>query len=205
EQLTAVLTRWLAFKAPGAPLQAEKPGRPSPAAIPGENERFRPGHGVEPAISPAVNLPWQPVPPAASCPKDDKEPLVDAAPGPEEELPSLDRQVLEQIRSLDDDGDFLERLIQAYLQQAPKDLQQIHQALDDELGEAIRRAAHAFKSSCNNMGARKLGEICRQMEQAGAGGQIATARALAGQLDDEFQRVQRALLVETELAVGQCA
>jgi HPt (histidine-containing phosphotransfer) domain-containing protein len=60
----------------------------------------------------------------------------------------------------------LERLIAAYLDEAPRFHQLIRQGIEKEDFELVKLNAHALKSSSCNLGAVRLSKLCQEMESA---------------------------------------
>jgi signal transduction histidine kinase/DNA-binding response OmpR family regulator/HPt (histidine-containing phosphotransfer) domain-containing protein len=108
--------------------------------------------------------------------------------------PPLDSAILEQLCSLDANGGFFSRLIEAFLGKSPEDLQQLRNAVASSDPEAVRKAAHSFKSSSGNLGAPPLAALCKQLEIAGSIGNLSEAGRLLSLIESEYDKVQSALL-----------
>ena len=82
--------------------------------------------------------------------------------------PVLDPDIIEGLRELggDDDPGLVLELVEMFLDDAPKRLEEMIDGLDREDIELMRRSAHTLKSSAANMGAMFLSQVCRQMEDA---------------------------------------
>ena len=133
-----------------------------------------------PLIAPAPHT--APVPPAARPPLR-HEPVADAA---------LDPQALANIRALDVEGEpsVVDEVIGIYLDEAPRHLTLLHAALRTRDAVALARTAHAFKSASQNVGAKQLGEWCRQLEaHLKAGGDAADSASLVQQIEAHFDAV----------------
>ena len=74
---------------------------------------------------------------------------------------------LEAIRNLDPSGgdEFLTRIINLFLTNAYRLMETLEQAFKDGDFDAIRIASHTLKSSSHQVGAFKLAELCREVEQ----------------------------------------
>lgn len=107
----------------------------------------------------------------------------------------IDTAVLDELRLFQEEGgpDILGELIDIFLDDTPGRLQDMQQAVNGGDAESSESAAHALKSSCAQLGALHLSELCRQVEMAGK------ARDLTGMVDvaraagDEYARVRDAL------------
>jgi len=106
--------------------------------------------------------------------------------------PALDPAVLESLRSLSSDGGeaLVAKLAKIFRDDALLRRDQLRRAFDESNAELLRSAAHAFKSSSANMGARSLAELCRQIETQTLGGDIPDSCAsLLVELEHEYARV----------------
>lgn len=88
---------------------------------------------------------------------------------------------------------FLERLIQAYLEEAPKHIAGIKTGAATGDMNATRHAAHTLKSASANLGADRLSAICRTIESAALGEDRDTLARLAETVGGEMVSVERAL------------
>ena len=104
------------------------------------------------------------------------------------------RTAIEQLREMDDDGRFLKRIIDAYLEKSPTDIEQLNQAVTLSDAEALRKAAHSFKSSSYNLGAHQLAELCATLEKMGRENDLDQAKSLCFTIDTEYQRAREALI-----------
>ncbi len=101
---------------------------------------------------------------------------------------------IEQLREMDGDGSFLNRIIDAYLQKSPSDIQQLNQGLAHSDAQALRKAAHSFKSSSYNLGAYKLAELCKTLEMMARENNLEQAVSLCSDINAEYRRARKALL-----------
>jgi HPt (histidine-containing phosphotransfer) domain-containing protein len=78
----------------------------------------------------------------------------------------LDREVLDRIRALQQEGDedILGQVIILFQQEAPKQLRALHEASTKGDAAALRFAAHSLKSSSSHVGAVHLAELCKELE-----------------------------------------
>ena len=101
---------------------------------------------------------------------------------------------IEQLQEMDDDGSFLHRIIDAYLEKSPTDIEQLNQGLAQSDAEALRKAAHSFKSSSYNLGAHQLAELCKTLEMMGRENDLDQAASLCDGIDAEYRRAREALI-----------
>lgn len=106
----------------------------------------------------------------------------------------LDWNVIESLRALGDGDDaFLAELIQTYLEETPRLLVRLREAVNAGDAGGVRLNAHSLKGSSAEFGASYLTELCRQMEMAGKNQDVASARDLMAEVEDEYHRVAVAL------------
>ncbi len=122
--------------------------------------------------------------------------LLDANATPSEgsRLPVLDEEVLNELR--DNIGDNLSGLFEVFLEDIPTYIRAVEKSIDDDDPGALVEAAHAIKGSSGNIGAKRLAEIARQLEQQGRSGFIGDAGHLVAVLQAELTKVRNALQKE---------
>ena len=84
------------------------------------------------------------------------------------------RRVLEEVEL----ADIIDELVEAFLDDAPARMDAIGAAVESAVHDQIRTTAHAYKSAAASMGARRLADLLRQLELAGAEGDDVRAAAL---------------------------
>jgi HPt (histidine-containing phosphotransfer) domain-containing protein len=85
-------------------------------------------------------------------------------------------------------------LIDLFISDAPGHIAAIHAAVQADNAELLRRHAHRFLSATTNIGARRLSELCADIEGLARAGDLAPIAAMAQTLDAEREQVQAALL-----------
>jgi len=109
--------------------------------------------------------------------------------------PTIDQATFTELQEAAG-SDFVQELVQTFLEEAPVMLQELREALAAGDADAFRRAAHSLKSNSLTFGALPLGALARELEQGPPGtGTPAALDALAA----EYARAAAAL---TELARG---
>ncbi len=103
----------------------------------------------------------------------------------------LDEEALRELQVVM--GDDFDKLLQTFATDSIARIAAIQQTAAAADSEALRRAAHSFKGSSGNMGARQLSELCRQIEDFARDGAVAPCIPLIAELSDEFDAVQREL------------
>lgn len=112
----------------------------------------------------------------------------------------LDTKILQGIKELqgDDESDLLAELIDIYFREAPKQVAEIRKAWQEKNAVLLRRAAHTLKSSSLNLGAKQIGEWCKELEQAGRAEIFEGVPEKLALLEAELPRVYTALDLERQ-------
>ena len=98
---------------------------------------------------------------------------------------AVDHEVLAALsQATGDDPAFLAELIDTYLADAPDLLVAMRDALEAREAAGLRRAAHTLKSTSAMLGASRLADLCRHLEDAE--GSVETL----AQAEDEYLRVR---------------
>ena len=110
----------------------------------------------------------------------------------------LDPDVVQSLKDLggDDDPGLFAELVELFLRDMPPRLDSLSEAMDSGDAKQLERTAHAMKSSCGNLGAMALAELCRQIEVSGRTGDVDGVRSLVQASQSEYQRVCEALAQE---------
>lgn len=114
----------------------------------------------------------------------------------------LDRAALENLLELQLEGepDILGELVEAFLDDTPHRLTDLREAISRGDTQAVKDTAHTLKGSSGNMGAKRMAQVCEDLEETGRSGDLARAPEQLALLEDEFGRARAAL--ETELSRG---
>ena len=104
----------------------------------------------------------------------------------------LDAAQVEDLRGIDD-GAMFAKLVRMYLVKAPERIQLLrgHVAAANFAGMA--QEAHALKGASGSIGAIRVADACRQIEQAVKAQDAGPVEALTLALDEEFGRARDAL------------
>lgn len=123
-----------------------------------------------------------PVPtPAETAPPDSDEPLNPRALNTIRQLPGPNAALL------------VAKVIDAYRVDAPQRLEQMRRAANDGDADALRKSAHAMKSSSANIGAEHLATQCRELEAIGHKQTVEGANVMLDEVAFEVGRVLVAL------------
>lgn len=125
-------------------------------------------------------------------------------------VPAIDQSFLNGYREyMDDDPTFLPDLIETYFTQTPKHLAEIRTAIANKDPVTLKVTAHTLKGGSSQLGAKRLSELCQELEYMGRQGMteapgqaecFATGKASLQlfQIEMEWERVQAALLQEMQ-------
>jgi HPt (histidine-containing phosphotransfer) domain-containing protein len=78
-------------------------------------------------------------------------------------MPVIDKTTFEELKQISGE-DFIGELIDAFLDDAPDMIQNMHTALTTKDVESFRRNAHSLKSNANTFGAIELGGLAKELE-----------------------------------------
>jgi HPt (histidine-containing phosphotransfer) domain-containing protein len=78
-------------------------------------------------------------------------------------MPIIDPATFNELKQMSG-ADFINELIDAFLDDAPTMIQNMVSALDKQDVESFRRNAHSLKSNANTFGATELGILAKELE-----------------------------------------
>jgi len=81
-------------------------------------------------------------------------------------MPIIDKVTFEELKQMSGE-DFINELIDAFLDDAPNMIGAMQTALDAKDVESFRRNAHSMKSNANTFGATELGALAKELEYMG--------------------------------------
>ena len=106
--------------------------------------------------------------------------------------PTIDRATFDELKDTAGD-DFVAELVDTFLEEAPRLLDDLRGAYAKRDAEVFRRTAHSLKSNGNTFGAQAFAAMARALELGG----MASVQSAAGKpldaLDAEYARVASAL------------
>ena len=115
----------------------------------------------------------------------------------------LDPGTLESLRELQEDGDddLLVQLIDLFLEDAPRRIAGMRDAIAREDWAALTAFAHSLRGSCGSLGALRLAELCARLENVGrVGGGRPDAELVYRELEGQYRLVLEALQRERDAA-----
>ncbi len=101
--------------------------------------------------------------PSAEAPQVDVTEEAETATAQETIYHELDPRAIENLRALR--AGLLLKVLDIWLEESPRLLSQIQQSVAEPDFPVLLRAAHSLKNSAANLGARRLAQLCLQMEQ----------------------------------------
>ncbi|MEQ9548012.1 MAG: response regulator [Coleofasciculus sp. G3-WIS-01] len=107
--------------------------------------------------------------------------------------PVFDPVIFQQLREMLNQEDVLAEVIKRYLEEAPKLLQNLSDALTQGQTELLERTAHTLKSSSAMVGATRLAHLCQELEAKAESETVEVKAALVSQINAEYEPVKRAL------------
>ncbi len=116
--------------------------------------------------------------------------------------PSIDGKVLQSFRKMVNENadEILAEMIDCYLEDAPKLLEAIAQAVTQGDAKQLRQAAHTLKSSSLTLGATTLSNFCKDLELMSRSGNANYEVDKLPELEAEYKRVKAALQLERQRA-----
>lgn len=97
----------------------------------------------------------------------------------------LDQDVLSTLKEVMEAG--YPELLDTFLNDSEARLRVLHEARD---AEKLSDTAHSFKGSSSNMGARRLAELCGELERRAKQPSLGGIENLVNEIDSEFARVR---------------
>jgi two-component system, sensor histidine kinase and response regulator len=110
----------------------------------------------------------------------------------------IDASVIAELRALQSstDPEFFNHLIDLFLEETPHRLASMREELATANAESLAHEAHALKGSSGHLGATRMDALCEILEDQGRAGSTNGAPALLSALEEEFERVRKALEAE---------
>ena len=106
-------------------------------------------------------------------------------------MPIIDKATFEELKQLSG-VDFINELIDAFLDDAPNMIQNMQTALETKDVESFRRNAHSLKSNANTFGATELGVLAKELESMARENNLDVGNRLES-LKEEFDKVAEEL------------
>ena len=114
-------------------------------------------------------------------------------PKPEQAAEVLDKEKLEELKTVVGGQEFFVELLEAFLEDAPQLVAELQQGLVERDSAVLMRAAHSLKSNSADFGAVNLSDLCRELEAIGRADSLDGAAPLVARVGTEFDIVRDAL------------
>jgi HPt (histidine-containing phosphotransfer) domain-containing protein len=106
-------------------------------------------------------------------------------------MPIIDQETFNELKQMSG-ADFINELIDAFLDDAPNMIQNMQTALNTKDRESFRRNAHSLKSNANTFGATELGALAKELEMMGKESNLEVGNRLEA-LNEAFSKVAEVL------------
>jgi HPt (histidine-containing phosphotransfer) domain-containing protein len=106
----------------------------------------------------------------------------------------FDPVIFQQLREMLNQEEILAEVIQHYLEDTPKLLQDLSDGITQEETELVTRTAHTLKSSSAMLGATRLAHLCQELEAKAKRENLDVTAALLSQIKAEYEPVKTVLL-----------
>ena len=112
---------------------------------------------------------------------------------------SIDRSMLLAIQELQIEGEpsIVDKVVKVYLESSAVLISQLRKSLDASDLEALQRNAHSLKSSSANVGAAKLSEMGKTLEEKCRSHHLEDAPEMITLIENEFVKVNEGLKMES--------
>jgi two-component system sensor histidine kinase RpfC len=110
----------------------------------------------------------------------------------------IDPATFDELASLGGEGDFLEKLIQIFLETGEQKVADIEKAQLAGKYVLVSELSHALKGSAGQIGAKTLMELCDQMSRTGPAALKEDGEAGVRRLREEFEKVRRELKIHAK-------
>ena len=110
---------------------------------------------------------------------------------------AIDALLWEELKEmLGNSSERLVEIIDCYLEGTPMLLGGVTKAIQEKQPKLLQISAHSMKSSSASVGAKKLSELCKKLEDIGRGGNTEGADVILSQVKAEYERVETTLRKE---------
>ncbi len=107
-------------------------------------------------------------------------------------MPVIDRTTFNELKQMSGE-DFINELIDTFLEDAPKMIAEIKSALAANNVDTFRRAAHSMKSNAATFGASHLAALAKELEMLGKENKLHEIGDRLKSLDEAYESVRNEL------------
>ncbi len=104
----------------------------------------------------------------------------------------LDMAIYEELKEATG-ADFIDELVETFLDDAPKLMAELQSALQKQDAEAFRRAAHSLKSNSATFGASRLSGLAKELEMLAKEQKLAEAAPKLPAVEEALQATEAEL------------
>jgi CheY-like chemotaxis protein len=105
----------------------------------------------------------------------------------------LDATVFRELREMVNKDEILVKVVEGYLEDTPKLLQEMAEAATKGETASLERIAHTLKSTSALLGAISMSQLCKELEANGHDDSLASSAAMLSQVKTEYEKVEVAL------------
>ena len=107
-------------------------------------------------------------------------------------MPVIDEATFEELKQISG-AEFINELIDTFLEDAPKIIEEMKSALNAGNADAFRRAAHSLKSNAATFGASQLAALAKELETLGKENKLHETGDRLGALEQVYASVRAEL------------
>ncbi|MDX1378147.1 MAG: Hpt domain-containing protein [Anaerolineales bacterium] len=104
----------------------------------------------------------------------------------------INKETFDELKQMSGD-DFINELIDTFLEDAPKMIAEIKSALDSNDADTFRRAAHSMKSNAATFGATDLSALAKELEMLGKENKLNETGDKLKSMEDAYASVRHEL------------
>lgn len=104
-------------------------------------------------------------------------------------MPVIDKDTFEELKEMSG-ADFINELIDTFLEDAPKLIEEIRTSMAFNNADAFRRAAHSLKSNAATFGAGQLAALAKELERLGKENRLDETGDKLKALEEAFESVR---------------
>jgi HPt (histidine-containing phosphotransfer) domain-containing protein len=107
-------------------------------------------------------------------------------------MPAIDKTTFDELKQMSG-ADFINELIDTFLEDAPKMIAEIKSALEAGDADSFRRAAHSMKSNAAAFGAGQLAALAKELETLGKENKLSETGGRLESLEEAYESVREEL------------
>ena len=107
-------------------------------------------------------------------------------------MPVIDKTTFDELKQMSG-AEFIDELIDTFLEDAPRLIEEIKSALAADSADSFRRAAHSLKSNAATFGAGELSALAKELEALGKEGKLRETGDRLRMLGEAYESVRSEL------------